>query len=79
MLNSTVRRRSLAEKPDLPTEVAQLRQELREVKAMLANLAGNVRETRSGAGRVRTFVEGFDEAIEGGVPRGHVVLVAGPS
>jgi len=46
---------------------------------MLANLAGNVREVRPGAGRVRIFVEGLDEAMEGGVPRGHVVLVAGPS
>ncbi|HKZ47196.1 MAG TPA: ATPase domain-containing protein [Thermoplasmata archaeon] len=32
-----------------------------------------------GTGRLRTFVEGFDEALEGGIPRGHVVLVAGPS
>lgn len=27
--------------------------------------------------RVRTFVEGFDEALGGGIPRGSVVLVAG--
>jgi len=26
----------------------------------------------------RTFIQGFDEEIEGGIPQGHVVLVAGP-
>jgi len=26
----------------------------------------------------KTFVHGFDEEIEGGIPQGHVVLVAGP-
>src|SRR3989337_866440 len=26
----------------------------------------------------RTYVEGFDEAITGGIPEGHVVLVSGP-
>lgn len=26
----------------------------------------------------RTFVEGFDEALRGGIPEGHVVLLAGP-
>jgi KaiC/GvpD/RAD55 family RecA-like ATPase len=27
--------------------------------------------------RVRTFVEGLDETLEGGIPRGHVVLIEG--
>ncbi|MFQ6128085.1 MAG: RAD55 family ATPase [Thermoplasmata archaeon] len=27
--------------------------------------------------RVKTFVEGFDEALGGGVPKGHVVLISG--
>jgi len=26
----------------------------------------------------RTFVEGFDEALDGGIPEGHVVLLSGP-
>src|SRR5256712_13818186 len=30
-------------------------------------------------GRIRTFVAGFDEALEGGIPKGHVVVVGGPS
>ncbi|MEM2869579.1 MAG: ATPase domain-containing protein [Thermoplasmata archaeon] len=29
------------------------------------------------SGRVRTFVRGLDEQMEGGIPRGHVVLVCG--
>jgi len=28
-------------------------------------------------GRVKTYVEGFDKILEGGVPTGHIVLVAG--
>lgn len=27
--------------------------------------------------RIRTFIDGFDEALDGGIPRGSVVLVAG--
>ncbi|MBC8495875.1 hypothetical protein H8D36_06995 [archaeon] len=27
--------------------------------------------------RVKTYIQGFDEAMEGGVPKGHVVLVSG--
>ncbi len=30
-------------------------------------------------GRVRTRVNGLDERLGGGIPRGHIVLVAGPS
>src|SRR5256712_13993020 len=30
-------------------------------------------------GRIRTFVAGFDEALEGGIPKGHVVVLGGPS
>ena len=29
--------------------------------------------------RFPTYVEGLDEAIEGGIPKGHVILVQGPS
>ncbi len=29
--------------------------------------------------RLLTFIKGFDEMIEGGIPTGHVVLLAGPS
>jgi KaiC/GvpD/RAD55 family RecA-like ATPase len=27
--------------------------------------------------RIKTYIEGFDEALEGGIPKGHIVLVCG--
>ena len=27
--------------------------------------------------RIRTFIHGFDEKMSGGIPQGHVVLLAG--
>lgn len=27
--------------------------------------------------RVKTYIEGFDEALQGGIPKGHVVLISG--
>src|SRR5207245_3989735 len=30
-------------------------------------------------GRIRTFVAGYDDALEGGIPNGHVVVLGGPS
>jgi len=32
---------------------------------------------QSKVARIRTFVEGFDEVLDGGVPEGHVVIVSG--
>src|SRR3989304_1867010 len=34
---------------------------------------------KPGEDRIRTAIEGFDEALEGGIPKGHVVIVGGPS
>ncbi|MEM2869691.1 MAG: ATPase domain-containing protein [Thermoplasmata archaeon] len=34
-------------------------------------------EVRGSRKRVKTFVNGFDEVLEGGIPKGHVVLIAG--
>ncbi len=31
------------------------------------------------AGRLKTYIKGFDERIGGGIPRSHVVLLAGPA
>jgi KaiC/GvpD/RAD55 family RecA-like ATPase len=41
---------------------------------LLSAIEGEVRGARK---RVRTYIEGFDEALEGGVPKGHVCLVCG--
>ena len=27
--------------------------------------------------RLKTYIEGFDKVLEGGIPRGHIVLVTG--
>jgi circadian clock protein KaiC len=41
---------------------------------LLTAIEGEVRGSRK---RVRTFIEGFDEVLEGGIPKGHVCLIAG--
>ena len=43
-------------------------------KDLLTAIEGEVRGSRK---RVRTHIEGFDEVLEGGVPKGHVCLIAG--
>lgn len=39
-------------------------------------MTGNVQE-KSGIVRVPTYIEGFDEALEGGIPKGAIVVIAG--
>ncbi len=58
-------------------EVAALRREVQELRNALAQIVGA--RPKMAPGRIRTFVEGFDESLEGGIPAGHVVLLAGPS
>ncbi len=29
-------------------------------------------------GKIKTYIEGFDEQLEGGIPKGHLVLICGP-
>jgi len=65
-------------KDDVARELAELREEVRELRQAVAAVTSAKRETRA-SGRVRTFVEGFDAALEGGIPVGHVVILAGPS
>ncbi|HEV8595164.1 MAG TPA: ATPase domain-containing protein [Thermoplasmata archaeon] len=65
-------------KEDIAKELEGLRAEVRQLREAVATLSGARQETLP-AGRVRTFVQGFDEALEGGIPTGHVVILAGPS
>ena len=70
----------MGEKEGPEKEIQALRRDLQDLRGQIAELVGAVRrETQPSAGRLKTFVQAFDEAMEGGVPRGHVVLVAGPS
>ncbi len=36
-----------------------------------------VGEMEAGDGRLKTYIEGFDRILEGGIPSGHIVLLAG--
>jgi len=29
--------------------------------------------------RIKTYIEGFDEYLNGGIPEGHVIIIAGTS
>lgn len=56
--------------------------ELRRIAGKVDRLESRVdalsRPARPHADRVRTFVDGLDAALGGGLPPGHVILVAGP-
>ena len=65
-------------KEDVSKDLAELREEVVRLREAVARLGALAPERRMG-GRIRTFVEGFDQALEGGIPAGHVVLLAGPS
>ncbi len=50
------------------------REEENFTEDILSAIEGEVRAARK---RVRTFVSGLDDVLEGGVPKGHVVLIVG--
>jgi len=54
--------------PEKDGQTSQFAQDL------LSVIEGEVRGSRK---RVRTYIEGFDEALEGGIPKGHVCLISG--
>ena len=68
----------MARDDDVARELAELREEVQRLRDAVAALSGTRREGRA-PGRVRTYVEGFDATLEGGIPAGHVVILAGPS
>jgi KaiC/GvpD/RAD55 family RecA-like ATPase len=37
----------------------------------------NIVRNKSDIKRIKTYIQGFDDAIQGGVPEGHIVLIAG--
>lgn len=59
-------------------EVEALRREVQRLRETVSRLPGSRPGVEVHA-RVPTSVEGFDEALEGGIPTGHVILLAGPS
>ncbi len=61
---------------DVEEQVRELRDQVRRLQEQVRALASRPTET---GGRLPTHVQGLDPAMEGGVPRGHVVLLAGPT
>lgn len=57
------------------TEIRRLRDEVRQLREQVQALAARTQEPDR---RVRTFVKGLDEALEGGIPQGSVVALVGP-
>lgn len=57
------------------SEIRTLRDEVRRLREQVAALANR---TKVEEVRVPTYVQGLDPALQGGVPRGHVVGIVGP-
>ncbi len=57
------------------SEIRVLRDEVRRLREQVAALAAR---TKTEDVRVPTYVRGLDAALQGGVPRGHVVGIVGP-
>ncbi|MGQ0798245.1 MAG: ATPase domain-containing protein [Methanobacteriota archaeon] len=61
---------------DLEDEVRELRDQMRRLQDQVRALAVGRKATND---RVPTHIEGFDAALGGGIPRGHAVVLAGPT
>ena len=61
---------------DVAEELRQLRDQVRRLSEQVNALAARPRQED---GRIPTHIQGFDAGIEGGLPRGHVVLLTGPT
>jgi KaiC/GvpD/RAD55 family RecA-like ATPase len=61
---------------DVEEQVRELRDQVRRLQEQITALAAGPKEAN---GRIPTHVAGLDGALEGGIPRGHVVLLSGPT
>jgi KaiC/GvpD/RAD55 family RecA-like ATPase len=61
-----------------PIEAAEWRALQDEVRRLREQVAALAARTKNEDVRVPTFVSGLDAALQGGVPRGHVVGIVGP-
>ncbi|HKZ99091.1 MAG TPA: ATPase domain-containing protein [Thermoplasmata archaeon] len=61
---------------DVEEQVRELRDQVRRLQEQMTALAAGPKEPN---GRVPTHVAGLDVTLEGGIPRGHVVLLSGPT
>jgi len=60
----------------LLAEIEELRKTVRRLEQRVETLSAPRPKAED---RIRTFIDNFDEVLEGGIPRGHVVLVSGPT
>ena len=64
--------------PATPLDAAELRALRDEVRRLREQVSALAARTKPQDVRVPTFVSGLDAALQGGVPRGHVVAIVGP-
>lgn len=60
---------------DVEEQLRELRDQIRRLQEQVTAMAARAKETRA---RVRTYVQGLDELLHGGIPSGQVVLISGP-
>ena len=70
-----LRPRATPTAPGGETEIRALRDEVRRLREQVAALAARTKEEDV---RIPTYVRGLDAALQGGIPRGHVVGLIGP-
>jgi KaiC/GvpD/RAD55 family RecA-like ATPase len=60
---------------------ARLKREMDKIQKQLDTLTTKLESlgTVEEVGRIRTFIKGFDAKIGGGIPKSHVILIAGPN
>jgi KaiC/GvpD/RAD55 family RecA-like ATPase len=66
-----------AKKEALLEEIEQLEKQIKQVKSSLEDI---VKVVRTGSeDRVKTYIKGFDEELDGGIQNKHIVLISGTS
>ncbi|HYM38594.1 MAG TPA: ATPase domain-containing protein [Thermoplasmata archaeon] len=68
-------RGSAAPEGGTESEIRSLRDEVRRLREQVAALAARTKDEDV---RIPTYVRGLDDALQGGVPRGHVIGIVGP-
>jgi len=65
----------IKKKDKLLREVENLEAQVQQIKSSLADVVKAVKGEDEG--KIRTYIEGFDEALDGGIQRKHVILISG--